>query len=138
MNKNILNDYIDACELIKETEEDIRKLRRRESVYDKVKGSNPEFPYQPQSFSLTGIVEVPIKEDDLEKEEKLLLQRKMRAQQIKVQVERWMNEMPLRMQRIIRYKYFEKLSWEEVADRIGRKTTGDSLRMEFERFMKET
>lgn len=30
-------DYIDACELIKETEEDIRKLRKQEIVHDKVK-----------------------------------------------------------------------------------------------------
>lgn len=37
MTKQILMDYIDACELIKETEEDIRKLRKQEIVHDKVK-----------------------------------------------------------------------------------------------------
>ncbi|MGN0271444.1 MAG: RNA polymerase subunit sigma-70, partial [Lachnospiraceae bacterium] len=30
MTKQILTDYIDACELIKETERDIRKLRKQE------------------------------------------------------------------------------------------------------------
>ena len=46
MNKDILLDYIDACELVKETEADIKKLRKTEMVYDKVSGSNPDFPYQ--------------------------------------------------------------------------------------------
>ena len=40
MSKKILWDYIDACELIKETEEDIRRLRKGETVHDKVSGSN--------------------------------------------------------------------------------------------------
>ena len=48
-----------------------------------------------------------------------------------------MNTIPIRMQRIIRYKYFEGMSWEQVADRIGRMATGDSVRMEVDRFLKE-
>lgn len=48
-----------------------------------------------------------------------------------------MNMSPARMQRIIRYRFFEGLSWEQTADKIGRNTTGESVRKEFERFMKE-
>ena len=48
-----------------------------------------------------------------------------------------MNTIPVRMQRIIQYKIFENLSWEEVAKKMGRKATGNSLRMELERFLKE-
>ena len=48
--------------------------------------------------------------------------------------EQYMNTIPVRMQRIIRYKYFEGMSWEQVADRIGRMATGDSVRMEVDRF----
>lgn len=136
MNKNILRDYIDACELIKETEEDIRRLHKKETVYDKVRGSNPDFPYQIQSFSVAGIVETALDKSHLEKEEELLQQRIEGANQIKRKVERWMSTIPVRMQRIIRYRIFERLSWEEVAINMGRNSTDNGVRKEFERFMK--
>ena len=52
MDKNILSQYIDACELIKETEEEIKKLNRKKKtvIQTNVSGSNPEFPYNPQHF----------------------------------------------------------------------------------------
>ena len=52
MDKKVIYEYVDAKALVKETEEDIQKNRKTTSVYDKVRGSNPEFPYQPQSFSV--------------------------------------------------------------------------------------
>ena len=137
MTKDLLNDYIDACELIKETEEDIQKLRKQETVCDKVRGSNPYFPYQPQSFSVTGVLETRIDTDRLKEEKELLQQRKDNAKCIKSQVERWMNKIPVRMQRIIRYKFFEGFSWEQVAAKVGKKATGESVKKEFQRFMKE-
>ncbi len=136
MNKDILRDYIDACELIKETEADIRRLHKKETVYDKVRGSNPDFPYQIQSFSVTGIIETALDKSHLEKEEELLQQRIDGANQIKRKVESWMNTIPVRMQRIIRYRIFERLSWEEVAINMGRNSTENGVRKEFERFMK--
>lgn len=139
MDKNILSEYIDACELISETEQDIKKLEKKRilTVQGTVKGSNPEFPYQVQHFKYSG-PEYGYGDDiRLRQEEKLLEERRKRATEIKVQVEEWLNEIPLRMQRIIRYKFFEGLSWEEVADRMGRKSTGDSIRMEFSKYMKD-
>ena len=46
MDKKLLSDYIDACELIRETEQQIRRLRAKQSetTQDSVRGSNPEFP----------------------------------------------------------------------------------------------
>lgn len=134
MDKTILYDYIDACELIKETEEDIRNHRKRETVHDKVRGSNPEFPYQPMSFPVTGVVESPISEDE---EEKLLQEIKDNAKRIKIQAEKVMSAAPIRMQRIIRYKIFEGLTWGQVAVKIGRNATEGSVKMEFLRFMQE-
>ena len=43
-----------ACALVKETEEDMQKLRRQELVLGKVKGSNPDFPYQQRGFRVSG------------------------------------------------------------------------------------
>ena len=60
------------------------------------------------------------------------------AAKIKLQVEEWMLTIPQRMQRIIKYKIFEEMTWAQVAVRIGRKATPDGVRKEFEAFMKLT
>lgn len=138
MDKSILNDYIDACELVKETEEDIRRLERKRKtmVQDSVKGSMQEFPYALQHHHLEGLAYSEVQNPGrLDEEELLLVARKDSAADIKVQVEAWLNTVPRRMQRIIRYKVFQRLSWEETASRMGRGATADSVRMEFDRFM---
>ena len=137
MSKKILWDYIDACELVKETEEDIRRLRRKETVHDKVSGSNPEFPYQAQSFSISGAVESRMGSSELERERELLHQRKENAEKIKLKVEEVMERAPARMQRIIRFKILERMKWEEVAVRMGGECTGESVRKEFDRFFEK-
>ena len=43
---------------------------------------------------------------------------------------------PSRMQRIVKYRYLEGMSWEQVATRMGRKATADSVRMELNNFIK--
>ncbi len=139
VDKKILYEYIDACALIRETEEDIRRLKRKKKtvVQTNVKGSNPDFPYQEQHFKVQGTAFTYQDDGNLRLEEKLLEKRKENAEKIKRRVEEWMPTIPARMQRIIRYKIFEERTWEETAVKIGRKATGDSIRMEFERFMKE-
>ena len=67
MDKNVIYEYMDAKALVKETEEDIRRHRRKTIVQDKVTGSNPEFPYQPQSFNISGCVENSVNVDEEEK-----------------------------------------------------------------------
>ncbi len=139
MDKQILGQYIDACELVKDTEEEIRKLRkrRRQIQQDSVKGSSHEFPYTLQTYHLEGLGYAAVKDpDELERREKLLEERIRRAEQIKGQVEVWLLTISPRMQRIIRYRVFEELSWEQVAKRMGRKATGESVKKEFQRFLK--
>lgn len=138
MDKQILEQYIDACELIKDTKEEIKKLRKRRSQIqqDSVKGSSHEFPYTLQTYHLEGLGYVAVKNpDELDRMEELLSEQIRRAEQIKRQVEVWLLTISPRMQRIIRYKFFEELTWGQVAIRMGRKATADSVRMEFERFM---
>lgn len=138
MDKNILDQYMDACALIKETEADIQELeKRKRTVQDSVKGSNPEFPYQAQSFHIEGTAERPGDWSLLAAEQRILADRKANAAKIKTEVEAWMNTIPQRMQRIIRMKIFKNLEWERIADEIGRGATGDSVRKEFERFIKK-
>ena len=67
--------------------------------------------------------------------EKLLEERIRNAEKIKRQVEAWLNTVSPRMQRIIRYRIFEELTWAQVAVKMGRKATEEGIRKEFIRFM---
>ena len=138
MDKAILQEYIDACELVKETEKEIRKLNQKKKtiIQTIVKGSMHEFPYVEQHFKVQGTT-FTVKDDSrLRYEEKLLERQKAKAEQIKLQVEEWMLTISSRMQRIVKYRYLEGLSWEQVAAKMGRKATADSVRMELNKFLK--
>lgn len=138
LDKRILNDYIDACAQVKETKEALLKLRKakKRREQDAVKGSSHEFPYTAQTFHIEGIayplVQDPGEEDHLEE---ILRERLRNAERIKHDVEAWLNTIPMRMQRIIKYKIFEDLTWAEVAKRMGRKATELSVKKEYQRFM---
>ena len=139
MDKTVLNDYIDACENIKDTEKHIARLKKRKKtvIQTNVSGSNPEFPYEKKHFKVQGVQFSYTDEDRLKKEEAVLEERKANAEELKLEVDQWMNTIPNRMQRIIRYKIFEGMSWEDVAKRLGRKATGDSVRKEYENIFKK-
>lgn len=139
MNKQVLEDYIDACALIEETKKDIKRLNKRKKtiIQTNVKGSNPEFPYQQQHFRVGGCIFSYNDDAKLRFEEKLLVEREAKAESIKLQAEAVMNTAPVRIQRIIRMRYFEGKTWEETACQIGRKATADSLRMELRRFFEK-
>ena len=138
MDKSILYQYIDACELVKDTEREIERIgrRKREIVTDKVKMSDYEFPFGQISYTIHGIPCDGQEQKKLDQQEALLKKRKAAAEVIKLQVEEWMETIPMRMQRIIRYKIFEGMTWKEVAEKMGRKNTENGIKKEFERFMK--
>lgn len=109
MDKKLLSDYIDACELIRETEQQTRRLqdKQSETTQDSVRGSNPEFPYNAQHFKIEGTTFSMRDDTRLLEKKKLLADRRAAAEETRVQVERWMVTIQARMQRIIRWKIFE-------------------------------
>ena len=124
--------------MVKETEKEIQKLNRKKKtiIQTNVKGSMHEFPYVEQHFKVQGTT-FTVKDDSrLRYEEKLLERQKARAEQIKQQVEEWMLKISSRMQRIVKYRYLEGMTWEQVAAKMGRKATADSVRMELNKFLK--
>lgn len=137
MDKRTLSDYTDLCELIKEMEKEIKDRKKTEVVHDKVSGSNQEFPYQKRGFHVSGIKETAIESDGIKRKMYALKKKKRRAEELKEEIDGWMDGMPARMQRIVRMRYFEKKTWDEVAMQFGMTVTADSVRMEFERFMKK-
>lgn len=136
MNKEILQEYIDACELVKETEKDIIRLNQKKETIIHVEGSSHDFPYIKKHFKVQGSAFNVKDGSRLRHEEKLLEQRKESAEKIKLQVEEWMLTIPARMQRIVRYRFFEGNTWEQVADKLGRRASGESVRKEFDNFFK--
>ena len=117
----------------------IRKLKknRKRILTDTVKGSSHDFPYTLQTYRTEGLAYSVVKNpDELDRLEETLKERLQNAKKIKHDVEVWLNTIPTRMQRIIRYKIFEGLTWAEVAIRMGRKATPDGIRKEYENFMK--
>lgn len=99
--------------------------------------SDYEFPFGQISCTIHGIPYNAQDREMLDRKERILKERKAAAEAIKLQVEEWLVTVPLRMQRIIRYKVFEGMTWEQVAQRMGRKATGEGIRKEFVRFMEE-
>lgn len=139
MNKNVLEEYIDLCENIKDIEKDIQLIKKRSKaiIQENVSGSNPEFPYEQKRFKIQGVQYSYADDRRLRAEERILEARKANAEAQKLKVEEWMNSIPSRMQRIIRYKVFDGMTWEQVAERMGRKATGDSVKKEYQRFMEK-
>ena len=102
-----------------------------------VKGSNPDYPYEEKHFRIAGTAFTYSDDSKLRYEEKILQERKANAEKTKLQAEAVLNAAPMRMQRIIRWKIFDNESWETVANKLGRKATPDSVRMELKKFLKE-
>ena len=139
LDKQILVQYIDACAQVEDTKKEILKLKkaRKKIVQDTVKGSSHEFPYTAQTFHIEGLAYPVVKDlDELDRLEEVMKERLQTAERIKHDVEAWLNTIPQRMQRIIRYKIFEELTWNEVAVKMGRRATPDGVRKEYENFMK--
>lgn len=138
MNKDILQDYIDTCALIRESEEALKRLesRQKDMTKDSVRGSMHDFPYAAKTFVVEGVDYSEIRQKAIHAELRIQEERKRRAEQLKLEVDQWMVELPSRIQRIIRYHYFEGMTWEQTAARIGRKATGEGIRQEMRRFLK--
>ena len=85
--KQVLNDYVDACELVRETEDDIAELEQKQSVVtsDKVKGSMNEHPYTQQSFNIEGLAYDEKHNERLTKEMDILSKRREKANRVRLQ-----------------------------------------------------
>ena len=136
MTKEILKDYIHACALVHETDEDLERLRRKvkEAATDVVKGSNREHPYQAVTFHIEGVNDLYHTNADIQRLERLRTERKEKAGKIRVDVECWINTIPAKMARIVRLKYFECCTWDTVSAKLGYMSP-DAARKELQRFL---
>ena len=139
IEKKLLSEYTAACALVEKTEKQIARLEKKRAAVHQVNvsGSNPEFPYQRTHFHIEGR-KIDLKdEQQLQKEQQLLEERKKNAEAIKLTVQQFINELPPRMALIVIGHYLEGKSWSEVADELGRGATEDSVRKELDRYFEK-
>lgn len=146
MDKEILNQYIDLKAEIADLEDLIRKTRHEISrmegrsfqVSDSVKGTRRDGTYG--SIRITGY---PYRDSErrkmlLDKREKKLNGFREQLLELTDQADDYINSLDdSRMRRMLRYKYFEGMSWVQVAHRMGKKFTADGCRKQVERFLQE-
>ena len=143
VSKNILVQYGDLQKEIKELRERIEKTERliakiedEGSVIDKVKGGSGGL----QPFKIEGFPypEYNKKKKMLQERKEILENRETKLEEILNQIDIYVSEVnDSRMRRIISLKYLEKMSWNQIAIRIGGNATADSVRMELNRFLEK-
>ena len=146
MDKSVLIQYISLKAEIAELEELIRKTRKQinileksdNQVSDSVKGTRKDGTYG--SIRITGY-----QYRQCEKIKMLLCQREEKLKRFRDKLLELTNEADdfinslddSRMRRMLRHKYFENMTWVQVAHRMGRKYTADGCRMAVSNFLKE-
>ena len=116
--KKLLTKYNSLIREIKELEIEIDKLKKKnyQRETDSVKGSNPYFPYEPRTFTIAGYPIV-----DTSKKEEILTKRKVKCEELKLQIEEFISQIPDSLtRRVFRYRYIEGLTWLQIAYRIGK------------------
>lgn len=117
--KKLLTQYTDLQQEIKDLEKRIDKLSNFKVEHDKVTGSNSEFPYQPRSFTIEGYNIQDV--DRLNKVKSLLVERKDKCEDMKIEIEKFISTIPdSRTRRVFQYRYIDNLGWLQIAYRIGR------------------
>lgn len=115
--KNTLVQYTSLIQEIKELEEDIDKIKSKDTyVKDTVKGSNSYFPYQEMNYNIEGVITI-----DTTTKENILIERKNNCEELKLDIERFISEIDYSLtRRIFRYRYIDCLSWQAIAMRLNK------------------
>lgn len=142
MEKNVLKQYISLKKEIEDINIRIQKLQAKlkainemGNVKDAVKGGAGGL----QTFHVEGF---PVAEEDetkylLQKNIRILEERKAKAAELVVEVESYINTIDdSRMRRMITYRYIDNMPWLKVAKKMGREYTEESCRKQIERFLK--
>lgn len=143
ISREILIQYSDLQEEVKEvreridkTEKQIAKIEDDGNVVDSVCGGSGGI----QHFKIEGF---PYPEYSRKKT--LLYARKATLASLEMELLETLNQVEefiasvedSRMRRIINFRFIDKLSWVQVANRLDSNSTADGVRMEFNRFMEQ-
>lgn len=117
--KKLLAQYTDLNAEIKDLEKRIDKLSNFKVEHDKVVGSDSEFPYIKRSFTIEGYNIQDI--DRLNELKDLLVDRKNKCEEMKLEIEKFISSIPdSRTRRIFQYRYIDGLTWLQIAMRMNK------------------
>lgn len=143
MDKNILIQYADLREEVKELRDRINSLERQinqmekeGSVKDSVKGGSGGI----QHFKVEGfpIPKYNKKVNSLKKSKLKLESREIDLFELLSQVEEYINTIEdSYIRRIVSLRVVENMTWQQVANKLGGKNTPDGIRKTFDRFIKK-
>lgn len=92
------------------------KLRMLDIEFDKVYGSDSEFPYVEKSFNLHG--ENAARKKQKKKRYEHMLEK---CTQLENEIEEWIMQIPDSATRLVfSYRYVDKLSWREIGRKLNR------------------
>lgn len=134
-----LNQLNDIKKETKELENKIEKLEKKlnEIVSDSVETTTKYFPIIQTHYVIKGIDKKRVQQ--LENYKTLLEKRYDKLIELKIQLEKFINEMPTsRIRRIFTYKYIDEYPWIKVAQLIGGNATEDSVKQEYYRFLEKS
>ena len=143
MDKDILIQYSDMVEEVKDLRRRIRKLQddidKLEPVKDSVKGTRRDGTIG--SITISGYP-VPVYyryKNQLEKRQAALRKKEAELLELVNTVEEYITGInDSKMRRILRYRYIDNMSWTKIAFRMGKKYTADGCRMLHNRFFEES
>lgn len=119
--KKLLSQYQDLVQEIKDLENRIKRLEERtvKIERDTVKGSSRHFPYTERKFVIEGY---SIKDlNRLSELKNLLLKRKLKCEEMKLEIEKFISEIPDSLTRqIFQLRYIDGLTWQRIAFKIGK------------------
>lgn len=124
-DKELLKQYNDLLIEIADLEIRIKKTDERKIKVerDKVKGSSPYFPYESRNFNIEGYnyPEADKKEENLNRLNKTLQDRRTRCIELKLQIEEFISSIPdSRTRRVFQYRYYDGLEWLPISRKFGK------------------
>lgn len=120
MTKRELNQLNDIRAEIIELEKNITTLRQMQinTVQDKVKASQQNYPYIQGSATVTGYDTVTALRKDkmIREKQKLLTTRKEKAELLELEITAYINSIDdSKIRRIIQYRYIEGCTWKKIS-----------------------
>nr|DAR72126.1 MAG TPA: hypothetical protein [Caudoviricetes sp.] len=139
MIKELLEQADSVIEEIKDIENRLKNIEKREKtiIVDSVTGSEKEFPYIKRNFRVNGIDNKVFGSKTKRQYKKMLKSKKNKYEKMIKQIEYELNYIKdSEIRRIIRYRYYDKLSWIQIQIKM-KYNSENTARMKLERFFEK-
>lgn len=123
-------------ELLKRQIAELEDRKYKETMFDTVTGSNPEFPYQMRTFQIEGI-STDWYDKRIQRLKRKLQRRLEELMDMREEIEEYIETIDDSITRqAIALKYINGLTWEQVAAHIGGGNTAAGIKKRVQRYMK--